>query len=121
MGGASTRPLTELRREDAAEFGGKSAGLGELLAAGIPVPPGFALGARAFRAFVAEAGLEDTIAAALRRASGATPSAGGGVHSASRSSSCLRRATIGGQCFGPSATPPAAQASTRSLSAREIS
>ena len=69
MGGARTRPLTELRREDAAEFGGKSTGLGELLAAGIPVPPGFALGARAFRAFVAEAGLEGTIAAALRRAS----------------------------------------------------
>jgi pyruvate,water dikinase len=37
------RALSELRRTDAPAFGGKSAGLGELLAAGIPVPPGFAL------------------------------------------------------------------------------
>ena len=35
-------------------------------------------------------------------ASGIAPMAGGGVQSASRSSSSLRRATIGGQCFGPS-------------------
>ena len=36
-------------------------------------------------------------------ASGIAPSAGGGVHSPSRSSSSLRRcATIGGQCVGPS-------------------
>ena len=40
---ARTRLLTELRSEDAAEFGGKSANLGELLAAGIPVPAGFAI------------------------------------------------------------------------------
>jgi pyruvate,water dikinase len=46
-----TRLLAELRRDDAAEFGGKSANLGELLAAGIPVPPGFAIGASAYRAF----------------------------------------------------------------------
>jgi pyruvate,water dikinase len=38
-----SRPLAELRRADEARFGGKSASLGELLAAGIPVPPGFAL------------------------------------------------------------------------------
>jgi pyruvate,water dikinase len=36
------RPLAELRAADAALFGGKSASLGELIAAGIPVPPGFA-------------------------------------------------------------------------------
>ena len=36
------RSLTELRAADAALFGGKSASLGELIAAGIPVPPGFA-------------------------------------------------------------------------------
>jgi pyruvate,water dikinase len=64
-----THSLAELRGSDAAEFGGKSANLGELLAAGIPVPPGFALGAGAFRAFVEEAGLEGTISAALSRAS----------------------------------------------------
>ena len=45
----ATRPLADLRRGDAHEFGGKSANLGELLAAGIPVPPGFAIGVRAYR------------------------------------------------------------------------
>src|SRR6478672_12180859 len=46
-----TRLLAELRRDDAAEFGGKSANLGELLAAEIPVPPGFAISASANREF----------------------------------------------------------------------
>ena len=45
----ATRPLAELRRGDAVEFGGKSANLGELLAAGIPVPSGFAIEASAYR------------------------------------------------------------------------
>jgi len=65
---AYTRPLAELRRSDASEFGGKSANLGDLLSAGIPVPRGFAVGAGAFRAFVAETGLDGTIASALSRA-----------------------------------------------------
>ena len=69
MSAAFTRPLTELRRSDAAEFGGKSANLGELLAAGIPVPAGFAVSAQAFRTFVEATGLEGAIAAALSRAS----------------------------------------------------
>ena len=38
-----TRPLAELRSADEARFGGKSASLGELIAAEIPVPRGFAL------------------------------------------------------------------------------
>jgi pyruvate,water dikinase len=67
--GAHTLRLAELRREHGASFGGKSAALGELLAAGLPVPPGFALSTSAFRAFVAEAGLEGRIAAELARAS----------------------------------------------------
>jgi len=46
-----TRLLADLRRADAAEFGGKSANLGELLAAEIPVPPGFAIAASAYREF----------------------------------------------------------------------
>ena len=50
-------------------------------------------------------------------ASGVTPSAGGGVQSPSLSSSSLRRATIGGQCLGPSGTPPVAHVSTSSSSA----
>jgi pyruvate,water dikinase len=64
---AHTRPLPELRRSDEPEFGGKSANLGELLAAEIPVPPGFAIGANAFRSFVGASGLDGTIAAALER------------------------------------------------------
>jgi len=63
------RPLAELRRADADEFGGKSANLGDLLSAGIPVPPGFAVGAAGYRAFVEETGLGGTVAAALSRAS----------------------------------------------------
>jgi pyruvate, water dikinase len=63
---AFIRPLEELRREDAGEFGGKSASLGELIAAGVRVPPGFALGAAAFRTFVQEGALPDGLAAELR-------------------------------------------------------
>ncbi len=42
-----TRGLDELRAADADRFGGKSASLGELLHAGIPVPPGFAISTEA--------------------------------------------------------------------------
>ena len=58
-----TAPLGELRRDDEPRFGGKSASLGELLAAGIPVPPGFALSTAAFDAFIDEAGLQPTTSA----------------------------------------------------------
>jgi len=44
-----TRPLDTLRAADAPLFGGKSAGLGELIASGIAVPPGFAVSADAYR------------------------------------------------------------------------
>ena len=44
-----TRTLSELRRADEPAFGGKSAGLGELLAAGLRVPAGFALACSAYR------------------------------------------------------------------------
>jgi pyruvate, water dikinase len=59
-----TRPLERLSRSDEPAFGGKSANLGELLAAEIPVPPGFAISTAAYEAFVRDAGLQDTIAAA---------------------------------------------------------
>jgi phosphoenolpyruvate synthase/pyruvate phosphate dikinase len=64
-----TCPLDELRRSDSTEFGGKSAGLGELLSAGLHVPSGFAISARAFAVFIEETGLAGTIAAALARVS----------------------------------------------------
>ena len=52
-----SRPLADLRAADKAVFGGKSAGLGELIAAGMPVPPGFALSSSA-----GEDGLEEAVA-----------------------------------------------------------
>ncbi len=59
------RLLDQLARSDEPAFGGKSANLGELLAAGIPVPPGFALSTAAFEVFVRDAGLQDRITSAL--------------------------------------------------------
>jgi len=47
-GASYTRRLDELQAGDGGRFGGKSASLGELLRAEIPVPPGFALGTSAF-------------------------------------------------------------------------
>jgi pyruvate,water dikinase len=64
---SSARGLAELRRTDAEAFGGKSANLGELLAAGLAVPDGFALGADAYRDFVASTGLDAAISATLSR------------------------------------------------------
>jgi pyruvate,water dikinase len=76
-----TRPLDGLRAADESEFGGKSAGLGELLAAGIPVPQGFAVSAAAFRSFLSEAGLERTVAdAAARVVAGDVDSVGAVSH-----------------------------------------
>jgi phosphoenolpyruvate synthase/pyruvate phosphate dikinase len=68
MGAAHLTALADLRAADAGGFGGKSASLGELLHAGIPVPPGFALAAAAFTEFVAGAGLQGVIADTLKRA-----------------------------------------------------
>jgi len=48
------RPLADLRASDEALFGGKSAALGELIDAGLPVPPGFALSTSASPDDVAE-------------------------------------------------------------------
>jgi pyruvate,water dikinase len=58
------RPLRQLSRTDEPDFGGKSANLGELLAADITVPPGFAISAAAYESFVRAAGLEQVTAAA---------------------------------------------------------
>jgi pyruvate,water dikinase len=64
-----TRPLAALRRADIPRFGGKSSTLGELMTAGIPVAPGFALSTGAFRTFVLEAGLDGKIGLELSRVS----------------------------------------------------
>ncbi|MGN6257076.1 MAG: phosphoenolpyruvate synthase [Solirubrobacterales bacterium] len=54
-----------LRRGDVAFAGGKGANLGELTAAGLPVPPGFVIGAPAYAAFCDGSGLRGRIAARL--------------------------------------------------------
>ncbi|HEX6762312.1 MAG TPA: PEP/pyruvate-binding domain-containing protein [Gaiellaceae bacterium] len=64
---AATAPLGDLRLRDDGRFGGKSAALGELLAAGIPVPDGFAISADAYGAFVDAVGLGDRVERSLAR------------------------------------------------------
>jgi pyruvate, water dikinase len=72
-----TLPLDQLRRDDESQFGGKSTSLGELLAAEIPVPPGFALSTTAYSEFACQpavaaaisGGDASAIAGAMRAAS----------------------------------------------------
>ncbi|MEM0282612.1 MAG: phosphoenolpyruvate synthase, partial [Desulfurococcaceae archaeon] len=58
--------LDEVRKEDVPLVGGKNANLGEMLAAGIPVPPGFAVTAYAFRYFLEKTGLGEKIYGMLK-------------------------------------------------------
>jgi len=61
----AVRDFAELSRSDVPFAGGKGANLGELTAAGFPVPPGFVVGAPAYAAFVDATGLRERIAASL--------------------------------------------------------
>jgi pyruvate,water dikinase len=65
-----TRPLGHLRHEDEPAFGGKSSGLGELLAADVPVPPGVARAPAARPELMRESSIEpgEAAAAAIRAA-----------------------------------------------------
>ena len=47
-----TKPLTDLSQADLPLAGGKGANLGALIAAGLPVPPGFCVTTQAYRSFV---------------------------------------------------------------------
>ena len=51
----------DLRKEDIPLVGGKNANLGEMLEAGIPVPPGFAVTAYAYDKFIMETGIAGRI------------------------------------------------------------
>jgi pyruvate, water dikinase len=64
---AAVRPFSELQRSDAdvSFAGGKGANLGELTAAGLPVPPGYVVGAPAYAAFCDEGGLRERIESRL--------------------------------------------------------
>lgn len=56
----------QLRKEDVPVVGGKNANLGEMVNAGIPVPPGFAITAYAYKRFLEETGLSSKIAKILK-------------------------------------------------------
>jgi pyruvate, water dikinase len=55
------RPFSDLSVDDVLYAGGKGANLGQLTNAGLPVPPGFVVGAPAYAAFRAETGLGERL------------------------------------------------------------
>ena len=59
------RWFDEVRASDVGLVGGKGANLGEMVAAGLPVPPGFCLCAQAYRDFVQAAELDEPIRSIL--------------------------------------------------------
>lgn len=59
------RRFADLSHDDVDFAGGKGANLGELTRAGIPVPPGFVVGAPAYAAFCEESGLRERMAGLL--------------------------------------------------------
>ena len=59
------RSIETLSRADVPFAGGKGANLGELTAAGLPVPPAFVVGAPVYAAFVSETGLRERLEARL--------------------------------------------------------
>ncbi|GAB4263868.1 MAG: hypothetical protein Kow0092_15120 [Deferrisomatales bacterium] len=61
------------RKEHSPQVGGKCASLGELIAAGIRVPPGFAVTTDAYYDFLVSAGLKDPICRVLQRTTAGAP------------------------------------------------
>jgi len=65
MAGKEEYPLVmwfeELKKDDVPIVGGKCANLGEMLRAGIPVPPGFAVTAYAYKRFIEETKIAEKI------------------------------------------------------------
>jgi len=57
--------LEEVGKEDIAIVGGKGASLGEMIHAELPVPPGFAVTAQAFRRFIDENGIAEKLFGSL--------------------------------------------------------
>jgi pyruvate,water dikinase len=57
--------LQDLGKDDVTQAGGKGANLGELIRAGLPVPPGFVVTADAYRKHVARTGLRELAASLL--------------------------------------------------------
>ena len=84
----------ELAASDTATAGGKGANLGELTAAGLPVPPGFVVTADAYLAAMEEGGVRDELRAAFdeARARADDPAALAGAAEALRT--LVRRAGV---------------------------
>ena len=61
----AVRSFSELSHADVEYAGGKGANLGELTRAGLPVPPGFVVGAPAYAAFTDDGGLRERIESRL--------------------------------------------------------
>ena len=61
------RPLTALRGNDRPAVGGKAAALGELTAAGVPVPAGFAVTTAAYRQAVVALDPDGALAGQIER------------------------------------------------------
>lgn len=57
-----TVPIESLRKDMVPLVGGKGASLGELVSAGAPVPPGFVVTSRAYRAFLEYNGIDRLVA-----------------------------------------------------------
>jgi rifampicin phosphotransferase len=81
-------PLSTLRRDALALVGGKGANLGELIGAGLPVPPGFCITTVAYEMIASEAGL-----AAILDAQCAGDSQGD-KHLAEAARNCVLRTTL---------------------------
>lgn len=62
-----TLPFSAISSKDVARAGGKGASLGEMTAAGIPVPPGFIVLAKTYADFFAKTGVQAEITAQLDR------------------------------------------------------
>ena len=61
-----TRSIADLSHDDIPYAGGKGANLGELTAAGLPVPGGFVVGAPTYAAFLDRTGLREALAQRLQ-------------------------------------------------------
>jgi len=57
--------LEDVDADDVGTVGGKAASLGELIGAGLPVPPGFTVTAGTYRTFIEEAGIDEELFAAV--------------------------------------------------------
>jgi pyruvate,water dikinase len=57
--------LEDVDADDVGTVGGKAASLGELIGAGLPVPPGFAVTAATYRTFIEEAGIDEELFSAV--------------------------------------------------------